>query len=79
MTSQINVKFQDNFYNAVLTVSKRDGYMSVQEFIRGVVREYIGDKLTEKEREKVNSIYAKNEASKSWVSEEKVFAALKTD
>jgi metal-responsive CopG/Arc/MetJ family transcriptional regulator len=78
MSSQVNVKFQDEFYSTMLSISKKEGYMSVQEFIRGVVRDYINEELTKQEKMKINSIYTRNEKNKTWLPEKNVLDALRT-
>lgn len=78
MVGQVNVKFPDDFYNLVMKVSKKEGYMSVPEFIRSLVRDYLADELSDEERKKILSIYNKTERTKGWLSEKKAFDALKT-
>lgn len=45
MTTQINLKFQDNFFDLAKNYADSRGYMSIQEFIREAVRDKIFDDL----------------------------------
>jgi hypothetical protein len=45
MTTQVNLKFQDGFYDLAKSYAESRGYMSVQEFIREAVRDKIFDNL----------------------------------
>lgn len=45
MTIQINLKFQDNFYELAKDYADSRGYMSIQELIRDALRERIFDDL----------------------------------
>ena len=52
MTTQVNLKFQDNFFNMAKDYAESKGYMSVQEFIREAVRDKLFDDLEIKEEYK---------------------------
>ncbi|MFP4402218.1 MAG: hypothetical protein ACLFPL_03210 [Candidatus Nanoarchaeia archaeon] len=41
MTTQINLKFQDNFYKLTEQYAESKGYMSVQELVREALRDKI--------------------------------------
>ncbi len=45
MTTQVNLKFQDNFFNLTKDYADSRGYMSIQEFIREAVRDKIFEEL----------------------------------
>lgn len=45
MVSQVNLKFQDDFYTMTKDYASSRGYMSIQEFIREAVRDKIFDEL----------------------------------
>lgn len=45
MVSQVNLKFQDDFYTMTKDYANSRGYMSIQEFIREAVRDKIFDEL----------------------------------
>ena len=45
MTTQINLKFQDNFFELAKNYADSRGYMSIQELVREALREKIFDDL----------------------------------
>lgn len=45
MTTQINIKFQDDFYELAKNFADSRGYMSIQELIREALRDKIFDEL----------------------------------
>lgn len=45
MTTQINIKFQDDFYALTKNFADSRGYMSIQELIREALRDKIFDEL----------------------------------
>lgn len=49
MTTQINLKFQDDFYELTKNYAESRGYMSIQELVREALREKIFDDLEIKE------------------------------
>lgn len=52
MTTQINLKFQDNFFELAKDYADSRGYMSIQELVRDALREKIFDNLEIKEEYK---------------------------
>lgn len=52
MTTQINLKFQDNFYELAKDYADARGYMSIQELVRDALREKIFDDLEIREEYK---------------------------
>lgn len=67
MTTQINLKFQDNFYELAKDYADSRGYMSVQELVRDALREKIFDDL--EIREDYKKILESKEAN-TFLSEE---------
>ncbi len=45
MTTQINLKFQDDFFELAKSYADSKGYMSIQELVRDALREKIFDDL----------------------------------
>lgn len=45
MTTQVNLKFQEDFFDLAKDYADSRGYMSIQEFIREAVRDKIFDNL----------------------------------
>lgn len=76
MVHQVNVKFQDSFYQLVLGVVKKGGYMSAQEFIRIAVRDYINDQITPEEKMYVEKVYDITEKDGKWLNNEKLLESL---
>ncbi len=52
MTTQINLKFQEDFYNLTKEYADSRGYMSIQELVRDALREKIYDDLEVREEYK---------------------------
>ena len=52
MTTQVNLKFQDSFFDLTKYYADSMGYLSVQEFIREAVRDKIFDNLEIREEYK---------------------------
>ena len=52
MTTQVNLKFQDSFFDLTKDYADSRGYLSVQEFIREAVRDKIFDDLEIREEYK---------------------------
>lgn len=77
MTTQINLKFQDNFYQLAKDYAEKRGYMSVQELIRDVLRERLFDEMEVKKEyiRKINGKDATTFLSKS--ESKKLHASLK--
>ena len=73
MTTQINLKFQEDFYNLTKEYADSRGYMSIQELVRDALREKIYDDLDLREEYKqvLNSDDANSfssiESSKSYI------------
>ncbi len=49
MTTQINLKFQDEFFDLAKNYAESRGYLSIQELVRDALREKIFDDLEVKE------------------------------
>ncbi|MFT7615261.1 MAG: hypothetical protein ACI8Y7_000064 [Candidatus Woesearchaeota archaeon] len=71
MTTQLNLKFQDNFFLLAQEYANLKGYMSVQELIREALREKIFDELDVKPEyskilrsKEANTYYSKKESLK---------------
>ena len=65
MTVQINMKFQENFFELAKEYAERKGYMSVQELVRDALREKIFDTtLTGKEEELLTRSYENEKKGK---------------
>ena len=45
MTTQINLKFQDNFFELAKRYADSKGYLSIQELVREALREKIFDDI----------------------------------
>lgn len=45
MVSQINLKFQDNFFGSIKEYADSRGYMSIQELVREAIRDKIFNEL----------------------------------
>ncbi len=45
MTTQINLKFQDDFYELAKNFASSQGFMSIQELVRQALREKIFDEM----------------------------------
>ena len=45
MVKQINLKFQDNFYELIKEYAEKKGYMSIQELVREALRDKIFDNM----------------------------------
>lgn len=75
MTTQINLKFQDSFFELTKSYADSRGYMSVQELIREALRDKIFDEapLREKYKEILNSLdansFSSKEDSKAFIEE----------
>lgn len=52
MVTQINLKFQDDFYDLTKEYANSRGYMSIQELVRDALREKIYDDLDLREEYK---------------------------
>jgi len=76
MTVQVNVKFPDKFYNYISEVSKQEGFVSVQEFVRDAVRKSVREDLSGAEIENIEKIYLKSEKNKSWKGKKELLEAL---
>jgi len=53
MTTQINLKFQDDFFELAKGYANSRGYMSIQELVRDALREKIFDDLEVRDEYKV--------------------------
>ena len=49
MTTKINLKFQDEFFDLAKNYAESRGYLSIQELVRDALREKIFDDLEVKE------------------------------
>lgn len=49
MVTQVNLKFQDNFFGLAKKYAEEKGYMSIQELIREALRDKIFDDLEVRE------------------------------
>lgn len=67
MTTQINLKFQNDFYDLAKEYADSRGYMSIQELVRDALREKIYDDL--EIREEYKEILKSKEAN-TFLSEE---------
>jgi hypothetical protein len=71
MTTQINLKFQDGFFELAKEYADSRGYMSIQELVRDALREKIYDDLEIREEykeilkgEEANTFYTQEESEK---------------
>lgn len=79
MTTQLNLKFQDDFFNIAKEFAKKRGYLSVQELIREALRDKIFDEHTVcEEYKKVLSSKEANSFSSIKESEEFIEQLRKT-
>lgn len=62
MTTQINLKFQDDFFELAKDYADARGYMSVQELVRDALREKIFENL--EVREEYKKVLDSKEANK---------------
>jgi len=75
MATQINLKFQDNFFELAKDYADSRGYMSIQELVRDALREKIFDNLEIKEeykevlRSKEANTFSSIEDSKKFMDE----------
>lgn len=67
MTTQINLKFQNDFYELAKEYADSRGYMSIQELVRDALREKIYDDL--ELREEYKEVLKSKEAN-TFLSEE---------
>ena len=67
MVTQINLKFQDNFFETAKTYAKAKGYISVQELVREALRDKIFEDL--EVREEYKEVLRSNDAN-TFLSEE---------
>lgn len=64
MTSQINVRFSDDFLHNMKSYAEIHGYLNIQEFIREVVRERIYSDISPAYLKRVNNKQATTFLSK---------------
>ena len=67
MTTQINLKFQDDFYELTKDYAYAKGYMSIQELVREALRDKIFDDL--EVRDEYKKVLESDEAN-TFLSEE---------
>jgi len=77
MTVQINLKIPDKYYEYITNLSKEEGYLSVQEFIRSLIRDNLKGRLNQKELKIIDDVYNKTEANNSWKSKDELLSVLK--
>jgi hypothetical protein len=76
MTVQINLKISDDYYNYLDKSAKKEGCLSVQEFLRNLIRRNKEGSLTKDEEKFVMEVYNKSNDKDSWGSEKELEEAL---
>ena len=79
MNEQINLRLPQKLLFAARKQSEKKGYGSIQEFIKEAIRDKVfgNEELSPEEHSLIKKIIEKNNKNNSWVSEEKLFSALR--
>lgn len=78
MNSQINVRVPQKMLVAAKAHAEKNGFPSLQDFIRETIRERLFEpELTRQELKLVRKIYEKTEKEGLWGTEKDLFRALK--
>ena len=82
MSNQINLKLSDKMYSVAKKVSEKNGFDSLQEFIRETLREKLFDRgydnsFTDREIKLIDELIAKGLKEGNLVSEKELMKALK--
>ena len=79
MNSQINLRLPEKLLDSVKSYSEKNGYSSIQEFIKETLREKLFDepKISKKELALVNKLLILSEKKNLYGTEEELFKKLR--